>query len=133
MRKRCTAGAPKPPALTFSISQDDDADMDLTGLGWAQRMEDLVPDEEGGIMEIEKPKDPDEWDIGMIRRLVPARRFMPGNTYEPKDLSPHTPVDWYALKRQSMPRGEISNNPLLHKMCMDCFVVFAFFSHMSCE
>ena len=80
--------------------------MELGGLGWAQRMEDLVPDEEGGVMELEKPKDPDEWDVTMIRRLVPTRKFVPGTTYEPKELSPLTPVDWYAIRRQNMPKGE---------------------------
>lgn len=40
------------------------------------------------------PQNASEWDESMVEQINPKRRFFPGQTYDPEDLSPNTKIDY---------------------------------------
>ena len=52
-----------------------------------------------------KVGDSEEFDMSNVNQLNPKRMFFPGQTYNPEDLSPETPVDFNKLRSQSRRKG----------------------------
>ncbi len=49
-----------------------------------------------------------EWDDSLVEQINPRRRFYPGQTYTPEDLSPHAPGDQRKkreIKKKPCPLG----------------------------
>jgi len=90
--------------------REDDMDYELAGMGWSQMIDDnqQAPAAGGAEAPAEPvPAEPKEqqWDSSMMTQLLPVRKFFPGTTYQPADLSPEQPVDWAKIRRGGMTKG----------------------------
>ena len=54
---------------------------------------------------MEPEYDPDVWGPDKVTQLLPRRRFFPGQTYEPHELSPKTKVDWSKIRNTFTPKS----------------------------
>lgn len=104
-------------------------DYEFAGMDWQKLLEDDAPagmpaesgkpgepgqpgeapkgEATGSLAPAEGEKKEVEWSPSMLTQLLPVRRFFPGQTYEPKDLSAETVVNWQKLKRDSQTKGEL--------------------------
>lgn len=49
--------------------------------------------------------DPNVWSLAKHTQLLPRRKFFPGQTYDPQELSPNHKVDWGKLKKDFVPQS----------------------------